>query len=184
MVNEIFSRWLRWCGGAPCFQVYGRGRQEVEWRTVAVYATHRRNATSRWPLWAGTCITWTSQVVVVGWDFAEQLLHEQMANPASRQLPVEVAGGRLRDRLRRASAGAASLPTVSEILAHECGHTWQALHLRAAYLPIGAAFTLFREGPRFWNRFENQASEQGQFGGIIQGSIDRTFWHSIRVPPR
>jgi hypothetical protein len=174
-MNEILSRWLRWMGGAPCFEVYGKGRPEMEWRRVMVFATHRRDVSSRWPLWGGTCITWTSQVVAVGWDFAEQLLHEQIARPASRQLPVEVAGGRLRDRLRRADVRAASLPTASEILAHECGHTWQALRLRAAYLPIGAAFTLFREGPHLWNRFENQASELGQFGGIIKGSISRTF---------
>jgi len=100
-----------------------------------------------------------------------ELVREQMTEPASRQRPVEVAGGRLGELMRRADAGVPSFPTVSEVLAHECGHTWQALRFRAAYLPIGATFTLFREGPRFWNRFENQASEQGQFGGILTRSV-------------
>jgi hypothetical protein len=31
--------------------------------------------------------------------------------------------------------------------------------------------TLFREGPRWYNFFENQASEAGQFGGIVNGSV-------------
>ena len=171
MVNECVSRWLCWLGGQPSFQIHGRGRAEEDWRTISVYATHRRNAESRWPLWRGTCITWTSDVIVVGWDFALELVREQMTEPASRQRPVEVSGGRLQNLMGRADAGAPGFPTVSEVLAHECGHTWQALRFRAAYLPIGATFTLFREGPHFWNRFENQASEQGLFGGIITRSV-------------
>ena len=39
------------------------------------------------------------------------------------------------------------------------------------YWPVGGAVTAFREGPRLWNRFENQASEQGQFGGIVNSSV-------------
>ena len=39
------------------------------------------------------------------------------------------------------------------------------------YLPTGALFTLWREGPHWWNWFENAASEQGQFGGIVPGSV-------------
>jgi hypothetical protein len=39
------------------------------------------------------------------------------------------------------------------------------------YWPLGGAVTLFREGPRRWNRFENEASETGQFGGIVSGSL-------------
>jgi hypothetical protein len=31
--------------------------------------------------------------------------------------------------------------------------------------------TLFREGPHRWNFFENQTSELGQFGGIVNGSV-------------
>ena len=173
MVDRIFTRWLRWLGGRPCLQVYGKGRLETDWRIIDVYSTYRRDATSRWPLSSGTCITWTSEIIVVGRDFAELLVREQRATPASRLNPVEVPGGRLRDLSRRTNAGACSCPNASEILAHECGHTWQALRFRAGYLPIGAAFTLYREGPRFWNWFENQASEQGQFGGFLNGSVDQ-----------
>ncbi len=39
------------------------------------------------------------------------------------------------------------------------------------YWPVVGALTLFREGPHWWNHFENQASEQGQFGGIVNGSV-------------
>ena len=60
---------------------------------------------------------------------------------------------------------------ASEVLAHECGHTAQALRLSWLYLPAGAAFTLWREGPRWYNAFENGASEQGQFGGLVNGSV-------------
>lgn len=45
------------------------------------------------------------------------------------------------------------------------------LRLGLLYWPIGGAFTLFHEGPHGWNRFENQASEIGQFGGIVHGSV-------------
>jgi hypothetical protein len=82
-----------------------------------------------------------------------------------------VAGGRIRSLLRRAAAGVPELASESEVLAHECGHTWQALRLGFAYWVVGAALTLFREGPHFWNHFENQASEQGQFGGLVNGSV-------------
>ncbi|MGH7171741.1 MAG: hypothetical protein ACRELG_15805, partial [Gemmataceae bacterium] len=84
---------------------------------------------------------------------------------------VEVAAGRIGDPLRRAAAGASPWASASEVLAHECGHTWQMLRLSLLYWPIGGAFTLFREGPHWWNRFENQASEIGQFGGIVNDSV-------------
>ena len=47
---------------------------------------------------AGRCITWTASVIAVGWDFAEALLFEQAHTPATRDFPVEVTGGRLRQR--------------------------------------------------------------------------------------
>jgi hypothetical protein len=172
MFNSLATSWFRLLG-RPCFRVYGKARRENEWRVIGVHATHRRDADSRWPgpLFRGTCITWTDAVIAVGWDFAEWVLREQAADPASRERPVEVAGGRLRDGPRRRAAGAAEHIIASEILAHECGHTAQARRLGVAYLPTGALFTLFREGPHWWNHFENQASEQGQFGGIVNGSV-------------
>jgi hypothetical protein len=157
----------------PCFRIYGKARREPDWRQIDVFATHRRNYDSRWPspLFRGTCITWTASVISVGWDFAEEVLREQVDEPASRERPVEVTGGRLRELSRRDAAGAEPWPLASEILAHECGHTRQARLLGFAYLPAGAAFTLFREGPHWYNAFENQASEQGLFGGIINGTV-------------
>jgi hypothetical protein len=91
--------------------------------------------------------------------------------PASREHPVEVAGGRLNDGPRRQAAGGPSFPGASEVLAHECGHTWQVRRLGLAYWPVVGAVTLFREGPHWWNHFENQASETGLFGGIVNGSV-------------
>ncbi len=171
MINDLLSDWLHWWGGTPCFRIYGKGRREQDWRVVSVYATHRRDTDSRWPLCAGTCITWTAEVIVVGWDFAEELLREQADEPASRRRPVEVAGGRIGDLLRRAAAGVADFPGAGEVLAHECGHTWQALRLGPAYLPLVGSVTWFQEGPNPWNRFENEASEEGLFGGLVNRSV-------------
>ncbi len=171
MVNEFLSRWLPRLGGTLCFRIYGKARAETNWRVLDVFATRRRGHGSRLPLWKGACTTWTDRVIAVGWDFAEQVLREQIATPASQQHPVEVAGGRIRDRRRRAEAGGPEFASASEVLAHECGHTWQALRLGAVYLPLVGSVTLFREGPHFWNHFENQASEQGQFGGLVHGSV-------------
>lgn len=173
MVDRLVNSWFRWLGGSPCFRVYGKARRERDWHVIDVFATHRRDRDSRWlyPFWAGTCITWSSQIIAVGWDFAESLLREQVAEPASREKPVEVAGGRMRDWQRRLKAGASSQMSASELLAHECGHTGQVRRLGLVYWPVGGSLTLFREGPHWWNRFENQASEEGQFGGIVNGSV-------------
>jgi len=164
---------MRRLSGRPSFQIYGKARSESAWRIIGVYATHRRDSDSRWPpyLFRGTCITWTAEIIAVGWDFAEEVLREQTSAPASRDRPVEVAAGRLRDAHRRAAAGCPPFANSSEVLAHECGHTWQMLRLGVLYWPIGGAFTLYREGPHWWNHFENQASEIGQFGGIVNGSV-------------
>jgi hypothetical protein len=188
MFNRATTAWFRLIGGRPCFRIYGRGRREPDWRVIEVHATTRRNRDSRWPavLFRGTCITWTATVIAVGWDFAEEVVREQISEPASREHPVEVQGGRLRDLERRTAAGALPFSSASEVLAHECGHTWQALRLSWVYLPIGACFTFFREGQRWFNHFENQASEQGLFGGIVSGSVDAQLWErasSINPPP-
>jgi hypothetical protein len=176
MVNTLVSAWLRLLG-RPAFRIHGKGRHETTWHEIEVHATHRRDAESRWPrlFFRGTLITWTASVIAVGWDFAEEVLREQVAEPASRERPVEVPGGRIHDLARRDAAGARPWASASEILAHECGHTAQARRLGALYLPMGACFTLFREGPRWYNRFENLASESGQFGGIINGSVCPEF---------
>jgi hypothetical protein len=182
MFNSVASAVFRRFGGVPCFRVYGKARREPDWREIDVFATHRRNADSRWPpfLFRGTCITWTAAVISVGWDFAEEVLREQVSEPASRERFVAVASGRLGDPIRRHSAGANPFASASEVLAHECGHTGQARRYGWAYLPAGAAFTLFREGPRWYNGFENQASEQGQFGGIINGSVHPELMRRLR----
>jgi hypothetical protein len=184
MFDRLATAWFRRLGG-PCFRVYGMARVERDWRVIEVHATHRRDRASRWPafLFRGTCITWTASVIAVGWDFAEEVLREQVSEPASREHPVAVAGGRLRDPLRRAAAGVPALAGAGEVLAHECGHTWQALRLGAAYWVAGAALTLFREGPHFWNHFENQASEQGLFGGIVTGSVCPELIDRLRRQP-
>ncbi len=168
MPHDAVSAVFRRLGGSPCFRIYGRACDEPAWHPIDVFATHRRDLTSRWPLIGGTCITWTENVVAVGWDFAANVLREQVQQPASRQQPIIVRGGRLRIG-RRAEFGP---PTCSEILAHECGHTGQARRGGLWYWPLGATFTLFREGDGWWNRFENEASATGEFGGIVAGSVD------------
>ena len=171
MLNEWLTDWLKLLGGTPSFQIFGKSSRERAWRVIDVYATPRRNLEGPLPLWAGACVTWTSAVISVGWDFAREVLQEQAREPASRERPVLVAGGRLRDLLRRDRAGVPRFATASEVLAHECGHTWQAMHIGPIYLPLVGAVTLFGEGEHSWNRFENEASEQGQFGGLVNGSV-------------
>lgn len=182
MFNRLATACFRLMG-EPCFCIHGKGRGERDWRVIEIHATPRRNARSRWPrfLWRGTCITWTSHLVAVGCDFAEELLREQVAEPASRDHPVAVAGGRLRDLRRREEVGALPWPSASEILAHECGHTAQAHRLGCLYWPAGAAFTLFREGPHWYNGFENQASAAGLFGGIVDGSVRPEWMARVRA---
>src|SRR5258708_2815615 len=119
--NRLATSWLRLLG-QPCFRVYGKARHEKDWRIIEVHATHRRNSDSRWPapLFRGTCITWTDSVIAVGWDFAEAVLREQSLDPASRERPVEVVGGRIHDWPRRMRAGGPAHVSASEVLAHEC----------------------------------------------------------------
>ncbi len=178
---RILTHCIRRLSAAPAFRIYGKTRREAEWRALDVFATHRRDADSRWPLWRNHCITWTAEVIAVGWDFALEVLQEQTAEPASRDNPVEVRGGRVRDLDRRTAAGAEPWATASEILAHEVGHTGQVLRLGPLYLPVVGAFTLFREGQHWWNHFENQASEDGQFGGIVNGSVHPELMKRIAV---
>jgi hypothetical protein len=168
MLHEAVSAAFRWFGRRPAFRIYGRATYEPEWHLIDVFASHRRDLTSHWPHLGGTCVTWTANAVAVGWDFTEFVIREQTREPASRQRPVVVSGG----RLRYARPGDLGPPTASEVLAHECGHTGQARRMGVWYWPLGAAFTLFREGGRWWNRFENEASATGQFGGIVNGSVD------------
>jgi hypothetical protein len=176
VLNELVTGLIRACSGRPCFRIYGRASYESDWRVIDIFATHRRDFTSRWALGGGTCIAWTSQVIAVGWDFASWIIRDERENPTERDRPVSVCGGRLRIAARR---GAASLPTAAEILAHECGHTGQAQRLGGLYWPLVGAFTLCREGAHWWNHFENQASETGQFGGIVSGSV----WAERFDPP-
>jgi hypothetical protein len=170
-------------GVEVAFRVYGKARPEPDWHIVDVLAMHRRNADSRWPypFWRGTCITWTATAVAVGWDFAETVLFEQAADPATRERPVEVRGGRLRSRPDPRLPGTPLLPTASEVLAHECGHTSQARRMGLpVYWVVGACFTLWREGPNWYNRFENEASATGLFGGIVSGSVHPRLMEQLR----
>lgn len=173
MTNFFTRAWVGAGDARRCFQLWGKGANETEWRVIDLYATARRDADSPWPapFWRGTCITWGAAVIEVGWDFARLVYQEQAEDPASRDRPVRVAAGRLTDVQRRSAAGARPYPTASEILAHECGHTAQARRMGLSYWPIGATFTLFREGHGFWHAFENEASEHGVFGGIVNGSV-------------
>jgi len=181
MFNSVVSAWLRFLGGTPCFRIYGKGSREAVWRVIDVYATTRRDFNSRWPwpLWRGTLITWTDAVIALGWDHAADVLEEQMAEPASRERPVVVPGGRVNPVLRPPEAPP-RFATMSEVLAHECGHTWQAGRLGWLYLPTGTAFTFWGEGRHFWNHFENQASEEGQFGGLVNGSVCPELMRRVR----
>src|SRR5262249_9368522 len=128
----------------------------------------------------GPRLTGTASVTAGGWAFALEVLREQTPEPASCDRPVEVAGGRIRDLARRTAAGAEPWATASEVLAHECGHTWQARRLSSLYWPVGAAATLVREGPRWYDHFEDPASEQARSGGIVNGSVCAALMDRLR----
>jgi hypothetical protein len=178
MLPDAVSALIR-STGSPCFQVYGKATSEADWHRIDVFATRRRDVSSRLPLWRGTCITWTSRVIAVGRDFAAAVLREQRCEPASREYPMAVAGGRLR-RGRPFGSGPAS---ASEVLAHEIGHTAQARRLGPLYWPAVGAVTLFREGPHWWNHFENEASATGLFGGIVSGSLNADLMREMDQGP-
>jgi hypothetical protein len=167
-VSDAFSALVR----PPAFRVYGRGKREHSWHIVNVLVTQRRNRNSRWPLWRGRCITWTSSIISVGADFGQRFLDEQACDPATCLRPAMVSGGRMRDANRRMMAGAREWCTATEVLAHECGHTWQARRLGDVYWLLVGSVTMFGEGPHSWNFFENQASEEGQLGGLVDHSIN------------
>src|SRR5436190_1401775 len=80
----------------------------------------------------------------------------------------------------RRGARRSGVALASEVLAHEIGHTGQARRLGIAYWPAGAVLTLWREGPHWWNRFENDASEQGQLGGLVNGSVYPALMEQLR----
>lgn len=107
----------------------------------------------------------------MGWDFARALLADPLVWRASREHPLVVAGGSLCNVEARLQAGGPACPSKGEVLAHEIGHTYQAKRYPVLYLPIVGAVTALGEGPHFWNYFENQASSEGQFGGIVPGSL-------------
>jgi hypothetical protein len=171
VLNEIVTSLIRACSGRPCFRIYGRASYEPDWHVIDIFATHRRDYSSRWPLWRATCITWASSVIAVGWDFASWIIRDEKETPTSREKPVTVLGGRLRVAAPRLAVGAAAAPTAAEILAHECGHSGQARRFGALYWPLVGPVTLTREGWHWWNHFENQASETGQYGGIVAGTV-------------
>ena len=93
MLSELVTAWHRRLSGPPGFEIYGKTRRETVWRVIAVYPTHRRDRTSRLPLWRGTCITWTAGVIAVGRDFAATLLQEETAHPTSGRRPSRWAVG-------------------------------------------------------------------------------------------
>ncbi len=173
----MLSAWIRSWSGPPAFQVFGKTRRERNWRVIDVYATPRRDLMSGWPFWRGTCTCWSADLIAVGCDFARAALRCKHTWLASRERPIAVFTGSFRNQRAedRLAAGLPAGATHAEVLAHEIGHTGQALRYRMFYLLFVGALTLFGEGPRPWNRFENEASAKGQFGGIVNGSVSPAF---------
>jgi len=154
------------------FRVWGKTIGEHDWRLIRVHASPSRNAASRWPFLKGCCTCWSADLIAVGSDFADLLLNDPAVAEITQESPVMVQGGTLSNPQVRLAVGAPGTPTAAEIMAHEIGHTAQARRYRFLYLPLVGAVTRFGEGPRWWNRFENEASSIGQFGGIVPGSIE------------
>lgn len=164
--QRLASFLLKKLSPPPAFRVFGKADYESEWHLVDVYVTARRDADSRWPLWRNHAMTLTADAIALGRQFAEQIFREQRERPASRDEPVRVLGGRLKIATPRLAAGGSECYSCSELLAHECGHTAQARRMGFLYWPLVGSVTLFGEGPHWWQRMENQASETGLFGGL------------------
>lgn len=153
------------------FQVHGKTLKETSWRLITVQAFPWRNHEGgRFPF-RGTCTCWSPSFVAVGLDFAQQLLSDPSVWQITRERPVAVAAQSLSNFEKRRRAGASARPSHAEVLAHEIGHTLQARRYRLLYLPLVGSVTRFGEGPRWWQRFENEASAVGQFGGILADSV-------------
>lgn len=153
------------------FRIWGRTRHESDWRQIRVVVTPCRNLSSRWPLLRGTCTCWGPNLIAVGEHFAQALFQQLSETPVRPECPVAVVAGRLTDPDRRLAAGGPAVPSPAEVLAHEIGHTAQARRLGLLYLPLVGALTLFREGPYWWNHFENEASLIGLFGGLVEDLV-------------
>jgi hypothetical protein len=117
------------------------------------------------------CTCWSADLIAVGLDFAQDLLAAEGVWQVTREQPVMVVGGSLTDSARRRLAGGLPHPSAAELLAHEIGHTLQARRYRLLYLPLVGTVTRFGEGPHWWNRFDNEASAFGPFGGIVPGCM-------------
>ena len=87
MFHDTISKLFRSVVGPPSFRVYGKGQRESDWHVIDIYTTHRRDMDSRWPLFRGTCITWTSSIISVGCDFAAELIREQLMLRLDQELP-------------------------------------------------------------------------------------------------
>ena len=90
MLNELWTDWLRWRGGPPCFRIYGKARPERQWRIIDVYATSRRNVGSGWPLWGGTCVTWSAEIVAVGWDGVREFYERRLLEGERFWMEVDI----------------------------------------------------------------------------------------------
>ena len=76
---------LRRLSGPPCFQIYGKAQERKPIGTSSAFMRRTAatmNNAAGFSVW-GTCITWTAEVIAVGWDFAEDVLREQVSEPAS-----------------------------------------------------------------------------------------------------
>ena len=117
MFNPLMSAWLRWLGGPPCFQVHGR---PVPNRPVHRKRPRHRAAGSGEPL----ARLWLARHLhhLDGFGGRRRLglcggrAARKPFRPASRDHPVQVGGGRLRDAVRREAAGVDPYPSASEIL--------------------------------------------------------------------
>lgn len=167
MLHTLHTAWRT----PATFRVHGKTRSESSWRIITVRAVPWRNHSVGWPFFRGTCTCWSAGFIAVGLDFAQELLADPAVWQVTREQPAMVAASSLCDMEKRTQAGAPALPSHAELLAHEIGHTLQARRYRLLYLPLVGSMTRFGEGCHWWNRFENEASATGQFGGIVAGSV-------------
>jgi hypothetical protein len=141
-------------------QVYVKGINETKWRIANVKAFKSHNFNSSAP-WAGAQMTVDAHTIHVGEDFLAMLKTEVAIKSSAGQnlmgppAPVSVEGGTLGSDF-----------SMSEIMAHEGGHTPQAANMGTLryWLKVGSQ-TLKGEAGSPWER---DASRNGQFGGFVK----------------
>ena len=168
MLHEEVSAAFRLLSGRPCFRIYGRATYEPSWQVIDVFAFKSPGLDE--PLAAPRrdlhYLDGRRHRRWMGLRRVRIARADRGSRPRGTARWSSAAGGSVRaaaassDRRRPAKSSPTNAATPAKLVGWESGIGRSALRL-----------TLFREGDRWWNWFENEASATGQFGGIVNGTV-------------